>query len=1169
MDNNNNSIHVKGGNDDNKDWRTRFSSDSRRKVTNEIMETLKRHLPEPSLNVLREVKQIAESFEEKVFSAATSQDDYVLQVNMHLVNLENRSHTCGEVNILPSTSSCGDLNSPDSASQGLQSQFYSEALSPPICLAHSSQAQEKVSSHNNPTISDSSGVQSPSLSPAPSGASHTKNIVVNCEGQSHNFEDMSEKSVGCSALQSVSSDILSSFQGQMEGKQHRQQNVVQQQFQNVQQYIFQKQLPKQVLQGHQSSQNTLQQAQPSSVQSSSNSDNQQNQQSSAQNLPLIALQQQPQRSIQQQKHQFTQQSMFSSHQNQQLIQKSSDETNRQYVCNYSDMQPQQVENQQLFAGEQNNFSRIQQKLQVLGQQNDVSGFLQHSTITLQQAKIVEEQQKAHQTSSASFLPHQQQSQSRLSQQQVMSHLQTHQFQQQLGSQITSKPLRSDMNQMVHPSSSLVQLQNIIEHQKQLFQCPIRPEASYSLASNGQTNASDGREVIFQKLQSMKKMYLPLLIQVYKKLQTSQTVLNDKSQRAKIWLERTLRMLDASLSNIPRDLTVDKLLPMERQIVDFIRATRLRRNVGPQQQGQQQTQAQMQHTDNQMKTLMQAKNLKNAMTAVQSSAVVTSQHDFIPSLSSHMGVPGLQPNLMNTLQSSSHSQLHSVLGSALHSSQQAVVGSLQKIPMNATQQARNSLCSQNDMDAWKPKVTSLKENSNALQYHLKQQSQPRQMSHQDVQHQQVQQIIQQNHQNPLQQNPLQRKLQQSTELLGQQIPHLYQMNEVSNMQSKQSLNVDLGVLHQHQTPGRQSAYNEQSSKSGDVSYMSSPHPLQSSFPYTSQYSSPQTDQLSMISLSKSGISMQPESSPILSLSPSNSLTPPPILADHEKQASSISLHSNAGNCKQMQTVTSGPQPPSLVISTPGISASSLLTEFASPVNIQASAASIISSKTIATEKPIEHLIRVVKSMSHKALSASVSDIDSAVTMVHRMASSKPGNHSKDAIGEDLVATVKHRAVVNNFSPDNGIITSENMKYHTYGTPLRLVSSDGSVNDRFKPCNGMEKSDLESTATSRIKRPRVEFPVLTMCLLVSSDYPKCSPVFLDKLPLELSKEHKYMLLKAGSQFMRSIRCLPQPITVTKMARSWDTCAHAVILEYAVQNGGGSFSTRYGTWRTVSTS
>ncbi|KAF5183496.1 Mediator of rna polymerase ii transcription subunit 15a, partial [Thalictrum thalictroides] len=97
----------------------------------------------------------------------------------------------------------------------------------------------------------------------------------------------------------------------------------------------------------------------------------------------------------------------------------------------------------------------------------------------------------------------------------------------------------------------------------------------------------------------------------------------------------------------------------------------------------------------------------------------------------------------------------------------------------------------------------------------------------------------------------------------------------------------------------------------------------------------------------------------------------------------------------------------------------------------------------------------------------------------------------------------------------------------------------------------------------------FLVLTMCLLVSSDYPNCSPVFLDKLPLELSKEQEHLLLKARSKFTRSIRCLSQPISVTEMAKSWDTCAGAVILEYSVQNGGGSFSTRYGTWKTVSNS
>ncbi|KAF5195299.1 Mediator of rna polymerase ii transcription subunit 15a, partial [Thalictrum thalictroides] len=523
--------------------------------------------------------------------------------------------------------------------------------------------------------------------------------------------------------------------------------------------------------------------------------------------------------------------------------------------------------------------------------------------------------------------------------------------------------------------------------------------------------------------------------------SGQTGLSDKSQRAKIWLEHAFKMFDACSSNIPRGLTEDKLLTIEKQIVDFIKAITMRRKVLPQQQGQQQIQAQMQHTDNQMKTSVQTKNLKNSVTTVQPSAVVTLQHDYMPSQSSYMGVPDLQPNLMNTLQSSSHS--HSVHGNALHSSHQGVVGTSQKIPMNAAQQARNNLYSQNE-DAWQHKDTSLQPNS----YHSKPQSQPRQKVHQLVK-EKVQKIMQQNQQNLLQQNTLKQKLQQSTELLGHQIPQSYQTNIVSNIQGKQSINVNSGVFQQPQTTGRQSAYNELPAKHGVVSNMSSPYPLLSSSPYASQYSSPQTDQLSMISLSKSEMPLKPASSPMFSLSPSTSLTQSPILVDHdEKQTSSISSHSNVGNCKQMQIDTSG------------------------AVNIQGSASPIVSSITIATEKPIERLIRAVKSMSQNALNASVSDIHSAISMVDRMAGSKPGNHSMDAIGENLVATVKHRAVMNNFLHDNGIISTENMKYHTNGMPLRLVASDGSVNDSFKPCNGMEKSVLESTATSRTKRPRVE-------------------------------------------------------------------------------------------------
>ena len=112
------------------------------------------------------------------------------------------------------------------------------------------------------------------------------------------------------------------------------------------------------------------------------------------------------------------------------------------------------------------------------------------------------------------------------------------------------------------------------------------------------------------------------------------------------------------------------------------------------------------------------------------------------------------------------------------------------------------------------------------------------------------------------------------------------------------------------------------------------------------------------------------------------------------------------------------------------------------------------------------------MSPAALSASVSDIGSVVSMIDRIAGSAPGNGSRAAVGEDLVAMTKCRLQVRNFITQDGTIGTRKMKRYTSAMPLNVVSSANSINDSFKQFSGSETSELESTATSGIKRPKIE-------------------------------------------------------------------------------------------------
>jgi PAX-interacting protein 1 len=115
---------------------------------------------------------------------------------------------------------------------------------------------------------------------------------------------------------------------------------------------------------------------------------------------------------------------------------------------------------------------------------------------------------------------------------------------------------------------------------------------------------------------------------------------------------------------------------------------------------------------------------------------------------------------------------------------------------------------------------------------------------------------------------------------------------------------------------------------------------------------------------------------------------------------------------------------------------------------------------------------VKSMSSKSLSASVSDISSVVSMIDRIAGSVPGNGSRAAVGEDLVAITESHLQARNYMPQDGSNGTRKMRPYTSAMPLNVVSSAGSMNDSFKQLTGSETSDLESTVTSSIKRPRIE-------------------------------------------------------------------------------------------------
>ncbi|ERN01804.1 hypothetical protein AMTR_s00089p00000590 [Amborella trichopoda] len=73
------------------DWRTELSAQSRQRIVNKIMETLKRHLPAGDPDGLSVLTKIAVRFEEKIFTNAENQADYLRKISLKMLTMETKS----------------------------------------------------------------------------------------------------------------------------------------------------------------------------------------------------------------------------------------------------------------------------------------------------------------------------------------------------------------------------------------------------------------------------------------------------------------------------------------------------------------------------------------------------------------------------------------------------------------------------------------------------------------------------------------------------------------------------------------------------------------------------------------------------------------------------------------------------------------------------------------------------------------------------------------------------------------------------------------------------------------------------------------------------------------------------------------------------------------------
>ncbi|KAI8572509.1 hypothetical protein RHMOL_Rhmol01G0204700 [Rhododendron molle] len=849
---------------------------------------------------------------------------------------------------------------------------------------------------------------------------------------------------------------------------------------------------------------------------------QQNQQSSVQQSTQPMLQQNPQAVLRQQQPTIIHQQQ--THVEQQ--QPSSTIVQQNQLIGQQNSIPDMQQQQQRLLSQQNSLTNLQQQQQqLMGQQNNLSNMHQqqqlgakwnmgalpqrqqqqqqqqqllenqcgnssmqtthHSVHMLQQSKIPLQQQN-HQ-SAATLLPTQgQQSEP---QQRSLSQIQSQPGQLQQQGLQQSNSLQLDMQQRLQTSGPLFQSLNMIDQQKQISQSQrdIQEASLTSLDSEAQTgNATSGdwQEEIYQKIKVLKEAYLAELTEMDQKIagklqqhdslpQQPKNEQLEKLQFIKTMLERILKFLQVPKSSILPNFK-EKVGAYEKQIVYFLNSSRPQKlaslqqgqgqgqqNLPPHIQSMQQSQQSQSHItqahpihENHMNPQLQSMNLQGSSDAtVQQNNVTSLQHNSLSALS---GVSTTSQSMISSLQA--WSTIDSGQGSALSASQEVPVGTFQQNHVNAPQQANiNSLFLHSGMNVLQGNLTPLQSNSSMLQnQHLKQQEQQTQQKLQfqpcHMQQQQRQLLHQQN------------KQQQNVQLQPHQMPQLHKTNDVNDLKMRQQMGAKTAVFQQHYSVDQCSEHHHQQLNSGAQFPISSSQLLQAASPQMPQHSSPQIDQQNLLTfLAKAGTPLQSTSSPFVVPSPSTPIAPSPISVESEKVNSGVSALSDAGTNAYEQAAGAVTRGQSLSIGTPGISASPLLAEFICLDGNHGNASPVVSGN---------HYNFQVKSMSPATLSASVSEIDSVISMMDTIAGSAPGNGSRTAVGEDLVAMTKWHLQARNMSTQDTNIGARKMRCYTSAMPLNVVSSAGSANYSFKHLTCSETSDLESTATSGVKRPRFQ-------------------------------------------------------------------------------------------------
>ncbi|KAI7992359.1 Mediator of RNA polymerase II transcription subunit 15a [Camellia lanceoleosa] len=834
-------------------------------------------------------------------------------------------------------------------------------------------------------------------------------------------------------------------------------------------------------------------------------------------------------------------------------------------------------------GLQSNVSGLQQQKQFIGGRSDLLKRQphQHALNVLQQPEVAAPQQSVHQTTQP---------------------MQLHQL---MGLQDQSNSLQESIQKRHHNSAALLPQNGFIDQQKQTEQSQrVLPQASSaSLDSTCQIECAalaDWHDQAYRELESIRDMYLTEVIRFYKRirelcLQPPSAELATKYEKTRIFMEKTIKFLEMPRADIVR-CSKDKFYHYLKLIISYVNSFRNKNTVPSQQYGQQ-----LQHgSQSQIPQLQQQINMKLQFHSM--SPGLTGAPAGSPQLAMQQRIPNSQANKINLLHNGSltgsepknawsplqHGSTHQNIVS--RPQQTNIINALHSGSLNGMEQrSASGPLRHGAVRSLFPNMMSTLQQTNFSHMTTVNALDPTTSSLPSSSTNPFLNLKQEHKHQTMQAQTLKQPMQQPLIEQKKQQKFMQKIYEVNEPKVGRVIGFSSGVPQQYHSVGQQMEYSPQ------YFLPSTPH-MNVGSPQTSQHSSPHIDQKNLLSpLSRAGTPLQSAASPFVVPSPSTPLTPSSLPLDPEIHSSGISPLSVAENTEHPQTPVGvaeiNPKPQSKTNSLP-----------------------------------------LVKSVSPRALSASVRDIGLVINTIDRIAGTTTYDEFGVAISDDLAADISHCLQGRNFSLDcEG--TSSKRKRHISTTASDFLSLPLNEND------GLERlccqtPDVVSTATSRIKRPRIELndalldeikeinqklvetvidvisdsteyaakggfgegtivrcsysalglggnfkqqysssrmlSILPVQLLVPADYPNSSPILVNTSPIGKrdAKELENLSERARLRFSLSLCELSQPMSLGEMARTWDVCARTVLSEFAQSMGGGSFSTTYGTWENCIT-